>query len=411
VLRLYDAPVYVDWAFWMTVAWGALAAAAIPSDRNTGGLPVWLNTLLATITFIVLFGVVPAWIRLLVRRWLWRRRSSEVTGATSPPSMPPPTDPARPAPTVKHTAEGPAINLAVEPAPSSVNQVKLSPELLMAVRQTFPYPVAHAMRTLSRANTAKEQYEALLDAAEALAITLSVTAVTLLRQQTSDDPSVRLVSTLRRDLLNKGATFGTWTNWLKNLDASARTAAQVREMLSELVESLQEMPARPGLFNCLDALRIERNRHAHGNRPQSEPESARRVADNIIHLERALSLAAGFLTRSTWLLTISCAYQPRSEEFEVAAHQVIGDHPDFERMTFSQATPVGNATMYLRGPKGLVALVPFVANLFCERCQQMELAHAYRDAVFRSFVRGHEITSLELGSDIRLLPTVERKPK
>ena len=73
ILRLFDAPLYRDWAFWLIVTWAAIAGGSIGTSPSPTGIPVWLNTLLAVIFFVAAFGVLPAWIRLLVRRWRWRR--------------------------------------------------------------------------------------------------------------------------------------------------------------------------------------------------------------------------------------------------------------------------------------------------------------------------------------------------
>ncbi|MFC5290929.1 restriction endonuclease [Actinokineospora guangxiensis] len=86
VLRLFDAPVHRDWAFWLVVGFGLLAGFSIPYSpptTNTADIPVWLNTILAVIFFVTVFGILPAWIRLLVRRWRWRKwQQAEVARQT-----------------------------------------------------------------------------------------------------------------------------------------------------------------------------------------------------------------------------------------------------------------------------------------------------------------------------------------
>lgn len=80
---LYDRPLYRDWAFWATVGFACVTALAIgTSNQSTAAsLPRWLDTLLASITFAVLFGAGPAFLRLLIRR----RRSSRGREPTSWP--------------------------------------------------------------------------------------------------------------------------------------------------------------------------------------------------------------------------------------------------------------------------------------------------------------------------------------
>ncbi|MFF2217557.1 hypothetical protein [Streptomyces antibioticus] len=276
----------------------------------------------------------------------------------------------------------------------------------------MPHPVARAVRTLEQANTSKEQYEAMLDAAETLAISVSVTAAAALRgriggNEESDESIRHNLSTLRSALLaGGGVTFGTWTNWL---EAIRRFTASHPDAVPELSEGLRGDPHATDLVDHLNALRTERNRAAHGDRPQSEGESTLRVTKIRPHLEHAL-IKAKFLTHFPWLLTISCSYQPRSHTFDIVAYDVMGDHPDFERREFTWPHPVANDVFYVLGPEGPVTLSPFVASLFCPQCQQMEVCYAARatrkagPATLKSFARGHTVHSTDLGDEIRLLP-------
>ena len=86
VLRLYDQPLYLDWAFWMTLGFTVVTALSIGTSDKPSPLPRWLNTSLATITFTVLFGVLPAWLRLLVRRWREQRRPTSQPPSANPVS-------------------------------------------------------------------------------------------------------------------------------------------------------------------------------------------------------------------------------------------------------------------------------------------------------------------------------------
>ncbi|WP_155058724.1 hypothetical protein [Streptomyces blattellae] len=423
VLALYDSPVHRDWAFWMTMGWGAITGAAIGSSDQPRSMPVWLDTLLAVLTFVTLFGVFPAWLRLLVRRWLSRRHHGSPRPAVGTPLPPPvqyapaPAMPAaaRPSPPVQAPPPPPpAPPSHPRPAPvAGTTSPSSSPDVLAAARNTMPHPVARAVRTFQLAHTGKDQYEALLDAAEILAICVSVTSAALLRgtDGTGHGVGLRNLSALRSAFLSGGgATFGTWTNWL---DALRRLAADRPDVVPGLRESLHDEPDSPGLVGRLNALRAERNRAAHGDRPQSVDESALRVAECVPHLEKALEQAE-FLTRTPWLLTVSCAYRPRSHTFDVVAHHVMGDHPDFERREFTWTQPVADGMFYVLSPDGPVSLSPFVASLFCPQCRQMEVCYAskaVRDsgpATLKSFARGHDVLSDDLGDEIRALPDHRR---
>ncbi|WP_148081869.1 hypothetical protein [Streptomyces botrytidirepellens] len=390
VLRLYDAPLYRDGAFWNTVVWVLISGISIPTAQPTepSKLPPWLDNLLAIIAMVVIFGVVPAWIRLLIRRRRWRKRLQQPR-----PEVPPaPLHAAPVAPALRVSAPHRADHATPPSAPSA---------LPADARNTFPHPIARALRSLHQAPTDKDRYEALLDAAEILAITLSVTVAALLQEA-----GQRNLSLLRRAYFGKGAMFGTWTTWLKELQPLA--AAQP-DLVAGLHLALGDGPDDPGIVTHLNALREERNRAAHGNKPKSQPESALRVAEGTHHLERALAKAE-FLKATPWLFTVSCVYHPRSRDFEVVAQDATGDHPDFERRTFTWEHPVGIDMFYVHGPEGPVPLSPFVADLFCPQCRQMEVSYAYkaskgnRVATFKSFGRGHDIAAPHMVDDLLSLP-------
>ncbi|QHY97434.1 hypothetical protein SSPS47_20210 [Streptomyces sp. S4.7] len=443
VLRLYDGPLYRDWAFWMTFGWGALAAASIPASTEPSQLPVWLDTLLAVVIMVTVFGLLPTWVRLLVRRWLWRRRQTRpaasalagagafavrsvpVTGAGEATPAGPPAPAPSPAPSAAAT---PAPMPSPAPATYSPSPAPPAPggsfggghesvhscDVLTRARGTLPHPVARAVRTLQLAPTAKEQYDALLDAAETLAITISVTAAALLRAAYEDDAAdedrrryagARLAE-LRKGFVERGAMFGTWTTWLGRLGP---LPANSPGPLPGFLPALAGSPGSPGIVDDLNSLRGERNRAAHGDKPKSEPESALRVRECRIAFDRALGRAR-FLVATPWLLTVSCTYQHRSHDFHVIARDATGDHPDFERRIFTWERPVENDMFYVHGPAGPVPLSPFVANSFCEQCRQTEVCYTYRTAknegpaTLKSFGRGHEIKVPVLGADIRSLP-------
>ncbi len=419
VLRLYDAPLYRDWAFWNTAGWGLIAGISIPTTPSTepSPLPPWLDTLLAIVIIVATLGVIPVWLRLVIRRWRWRRRRQsplyDVPAASARPSdSPRPSSPSS-SPATPHWAGSDRTD-GVDHVESIERSVAPS-ELLADARSALPHPVARAVRALQQAYTPKEKYEALLDAAETLAITVSVTAAALLHgrvesssggQELWQGIGRRNLSVLRKAYLGRGVMFGTWTTWLDKLRA---LAADHPDLVVGLHHALQDTPDDPGIVGHLNALREERNRAAHGNKPKSQPESALRVAECTHHFERAVAKAQ-FLKSIPWLFTVSCVYQPRTRTFDVVAEDAMGDHPDFERRTFTWARPVGNELFYLLGPEGPVSLSPFVANLFCSQCQQMEVCYAYKvdkssgTAIFKSFGRGHEIVAPTIGDDIRALP-------
>lgn len=448
MLRLYDRPLHRDWAFWMTVGWGCLEAVAVPTSKEPHQIPVWLDTVLAVMCIVAILGVFPAWTRLLLRRWLWRRsqRGLLPTPASSGPhpdlrtsDIPPLQEPMRangsPAPdgqTAPQFRSGGSARPSVSSHPSgsdarrtyliSADDVShqedespCSSDVLTDARRTLPHPVARAVHALELAHTPKDQYEAILDTAETLAITISVTAAALLQgvlEESADDReehhgAKRCLSALRTDYTGRGAMFGAWTNWLETLST---LMADSPEPIPGFLPALQGRFDDSGIVKNLNTLRRERNRSAHGDKPKSQAESALRVEECSYYLRHALT-EARFLRNTPWLLTVSSDYQPRRRNFHVIACDATGDHPDFARRTFVWEHPVGGDIFYTLTQQGPVTLSPFVANSFCSQCRQTEVCYAYRTgkkdgpAIFKSFGRGHEIPILELGDDIRSLPT------
>ncbi|MCC2265698.1 hypothetical protein LKM28_05300 [Streptomyces sp. CT1-17] len=446
VMVLYDSPLYGDWAAWMTCFWGLVMAWA-PETDEPSALPGWLDTLLGVVVIVALFGLLPSWLRLQLRRRRWRRRqlapgpaAPTPTGtvhigpvpspqsAVPPPRMPsappasappcpvpppftaPVPDEHRTAPGARHAP--PADRTAGAPAHQDAETSLSSSAVLAKARDAMPHPVARAVRTLQRAHSGKEQYEAILDAAETLAICVSVTSAALLRKRgdgaaPENEKALHLVSMLRGALLGRGsATFGTWTNWLQ----------EVSRLAGSHPGAMPAVPApRPDdahgapLIEHLNALRVERNRAAHGDRPQSAGESALRVREIRPHFEQAL-VKAGFLTRTPWLLTATSSYRPATRTFDVVARDAMGDHPDFERRKFTWAEPVATNVFYVLDAGAPVILSPFVASQFCAQCGQDEVCYAAGadrtggPADLKSFARGHTLQSPDLGDEIRALP-------
>ncbi|MEU7231528.1 hypothetical protein [Streptomyces chrestomyceticus] len=272
------------------------------------------------------------------------------------------------------------------------------------------------MHEMQRAHTAKDRHEALLEAGETLAATVAVTAAGLL---TAHGAGERNLAELRTALAGTGTTFGTWTVWLHHLCRVARERTDVIPGLAEALRDDAEMAARPddpGLAQFLDRLKGERNRTSHGDKPRTQEEAALRVAEHRLTLEQAL-MSAQFLIGLPWLLTVSCAYQRRTGTFEVVADHLMGDHPDFDRMTFSCPAPVADDTVYVLSPAGPVALSPFVASLYCAQCGRREICHANnagrrnRPAAYKSFGRGHVIPYPELDEEIAALPASRPSPR
>ncbi|WP_148256808.1 hypothetical protein [Kribbella flavida] len=266
---------------------------------------------------------------------------------------------------------------------------------------------------MQQAHTPRDEYEAVIDAGETLAIVISVTAAALLKDhaRTGSGSDTALLAEpalarLKQAYVGSGAMFGTWTNWLASLNALV-TAHPA--LIPGFREALESRPDEPSVVDHLNVLRNERNRAAHGDKPHTRQEATLRLATLRPHLEGALHRAR-FLEDVPWLLTVSSSYQPRTDNFAVVTRRVMGDHPDFEKQTFTWSRPVADEMFYVLGPSGPLSLSPFVASRFCGHCRQLEVCYAYKTgkrqgpATFKSFDSGHDIPADELGDDLRGLP-------
>jgi len=274
--------------------------------------------------------------------------------------------------------------------------------VLQDTRASLQYPVARAARALQLASSPKDQYEALLDTAEALTITLGITAAGLFRALQLGGQEL---SGLQAAYVNRGVAQGVWHDVINRL---RRYAASNPDVLPGAHDALVDAGLEdPGIATDLATLLQERNRAAHGSRPRDRHEAAARIAELSIPLERAL-VKARFLVGTTWILTESSSYQPRTQDFKVSALHLMGDHPEFEHHAFTTPDPLPDNACFALGPNGPFELSPFVVVRYCEFCRQEEIFHADRvqqtkGTSLKSFGRGHVVFDREISDELRQL--------
>jgi hypothetical protein len=408
VLRLYDAPVYRDWAFWSTFGWGIFSGWAIGTAPSTSNLPRWVDALLAAAVFSVFFGIIPAFVRLQYRRWRWRRMNTDRKNephAVSAPRSPAGSEqgPQRKEGQVwqhdggtKDTAAPPSRS-----APASITSLSAealaSSSVLASCRASLQYPIARCVRTLQLATDPKDRYEAILDTAEAISVTLGATAAAWLR---SESLGPETLAELQRSY-ERGVSQGTWHSVIRALE---RHSARHEGAIPGSVEALRFEKGGGGLLADLRVLLEERNRWAHGARPHNKSEAAARVVELFGPLERCLK-KCGFLTGVPWILTQGSSYRRRHTDFEIIAQRAMGDHPEFERSRFASTTPLADDTFYALTLRGPIDLTPFVVIRYCHTCRQREVCHADRldkkhGVALKSFTTGHVIFDDTLTEEI-----------
>lgn len=262
------------------------------------------------------------------------------------------------------------------------------------------FPVARAVRALQLATDSKGQYEALLDVADALSVTLGTTVAAWLRHRGVGQEAL---GSLHEAYVTKGVSQG---GWHQLLGQAIRVAGDDEEAPPGLRTASQRTKGGT-LLTHLGVLVQERNRWAHGARPRNSAEAVRRVAELQPTLEAALS-GSGFLADMPWVLTHSSSYQPLSGEFQVIAFRAMGDHPEFERQNLTSAVPLADDGFFVLGQQTPIELSPLVVMRYCEKCHQQEVCYADRldpklGTALKSFDRGHVIFDPALDEEVQTL--------
>lgn len=413
IWRLWDSPLYRDWAFWSTLTWAAIAAAAISTSKPPSGMSVWLNTTLATITFALLFGVLPTWIRLKLRQWHWnkqqkiRRHSGAqvMPGQTaSEPSSTPSNQPHSARPMERDDTNRRKAGTSI-PSPvggeeqGSTPANGSHPQASISTVQPLPYPLAHAIRAFRVAITPEDQYVKLMAAADTLTICLGITAAAMFK---SLGLGSQKLSSLQRSYCGIGVTQGAWK---KTVDALADYAIIHPDVLPSAVSALMEGDGTVALTSDLETLLLARNHHAHGGYPRDKHEAELRVSSLRPALERAIS-RAHFLASTPWIVIETCSLQRHSADFKITAKIAMGENPEFDRTVFKSKIPLADDSLYIFRPQGTIELSPFIISRYCDSCRRVTLFYADRilknsETQFKCFDRGHDTFDSETTAEIK----------
>jgi hypothetical protein len=427
-LRLFDLPIYRDWIAWLTLFWAIVAPVAVTSEPSTdSNTPRWADALLAMVVFVLLLGVLPAYVRLLYRRFRWQRRNGRQSQRQLPdmPAVPPaqltPFIAAQPPPLANTPASQGAAS-AAPPAPSAPRSERPVPwvsppppsgppmtpaafehsDILKSARKDLQFPIARCAREVILSSDFRQQYDAILRAADALTMTLGISIAAALRVQGG---AISGLEALRSAYFGRGVSLGHWNAVIR---AAAKPIPGLSEPLPGMLDALRQGKGGTGLVPALDALVEERNRWAHGAGPRNNVEAGVRINDRLgPALEDALAKVE-FLHRCPWVLVVSSSYRRSQQQFDITAADVMADHPDFERRHFLSSVPLADDVVYMMTPGGPIDLTPFVVMRDCPECQQSELCYAdrvyeQRGVSLKSFARGHIMYDNTLVAEMQTL--------
>lgn len=423
ILGLFDSPPHRDWLVWWTGFWFLISILAIgfpsPDSVRTSDLPRWLDATLAAIFFTAVFGVLPAYIRVRIRRRLLARKSRARGGEHQ--NVPPAAEAVPPQPERQHagTPGAPAAKSrprASQPQPPVTSQ-KAESEVLPDLRtdavlaraaEGLPYPVARAVRRLQQANTPRDTYEATLRAGEMLSIVIGISAVAWAVSCGRQIPGIDTLLAA----FSKGVAQGAWL----------QAAQSVERPLAEdggfpgLAATLGRTKGSTAVLDDLKLITEERNAWAHGASPRSQPEAADRTATILPALLRALERAQP-LAAHDWLMVEGVRLIRQTGRFELSAARAMGAHPDWHRCYVDSESATPDDCFYIQTPDGLIDLLPFVVMRKCPRCNQPELAYAdridrKRGVALKSFDSGHPFFDNSLTPDLLVLlgPTAGSPP-
>jgi hypothetical protein len=85
VMGMYDRRLYRDWAAWLTLFWLVVTPLALGTGKKAdSGWPRWVDVVVDTLVFVILFGMAPALLRRAWRAYRASRRRAKGQGATQP---------------------------------------------------------------------------------------------------------------------------------------------------------------------------------------------------------------------------------------------------------------------------------------------------------------------------------------
>ncbi|MFJ5637748.1 N-6 DNA methylase [Streptomyces goshikiensis] len=259
-------------------------------------------------------------------------------------------------------------------------------------QESYPYAIARAVRKFRHSLSLAEKHEAAIQCAESLILSLGIMALALAANRGRQD--LPAVAQWSKSVETGGVSLGHWVGVVK---AVAEDARQHGEPAAGLVEATARRKGGKGLVADLDQLVTLRNKIRHGAAPRTRAELEKSLGRIEPLLLSSLSGCA-FLAHTRWVHTDRLHWLPASGKFHVSGLALMGDHPDFEMVTFDTAHPLADDRLYLITPHDAPLLLsPFCLLSDCPACLAPELYYPDRmtssTALLKSLDRGHELDS------------------
>jgi hypothetical protein len=233
-------------------------------------------------------------------------------------------------------------------------------------QDVYPHPIARALRQANIVGDALLRYDAAIRAAETLIITLGAVSAAWAAHAATPVPNARQWADALR---GSGPSIGHWVSVTRAVGEAARRSDQPALGLAAATASRR---GNRGLTHDLDRLVTARNAHRHGRGPRT----AGAASDQLAELEDVLSSAlagSALLSEVRWVMADRVDWDRRLNDHQVQALSLMGDHPDFERVTFRLTHPIQPRLVYMVTGSEVIPLDPFMSLHDCALCQHAEL--------------------------------------
>ncbi|MFF5050112.1 N-6 DNA methylase [[Kitasatospora] papulosa] len=267
-------------------------------------------------------------------------------------------------------------------------------------QETYPYGIARAVRKFRHSTSPAEKHEAALQCVESLILSLGIVAHAIAANRGRQD--LPEIVQWKQAVGGGGVALGHWVAVIRAVGADAK---EIGDPASGLAEATTQKKGKKGLMADLSALVILRNKIRHGAGPRTRAEFDR-SSEKLERLMFSSLSWCTFLARARWVHMDRLHWLPEVGKFEVSGLVLMGDHPDFEPITFQTDVPLADGSLYMLTPQNEpIQLSPFCLLEDCPTCLAPELYYPDRltasTALLKSLDRGHELESDTVYASLR----------
>ncbi len=267
-------------------------------------------------------------------------------------------------------------------------------------QDSYPYPIARAVRRFKHSSSPAEKHEAALLCVESLILSLGIVSLSLSAQRGWD--ALAEVQAWATGVRQGGVSLGHWVGVIRATGTFARESG---DEAAGLAEATATKKGGKGLMADLGSLVTLRNKIRHGAGPRTRAEIERSLETLEELTFRALT-GSSFLAKMSLVHTSKLRWLPNAGKYEVSGLALMGDHPDFEPAVFETNRPLADDRLYLSNRQGeMIPLWPFCVLGDCPTCLTPEVYYPDRmtgtTALLKSLDRGHELESDEVFDDLK----------